>query len=175
MLFLRDQHTPSLIDYLSFKQILPKNNRSTSGCFANYWQNLHWLFFRQPLDNPAYIESEKALSLGIWKEVSESIPAVNIVVNLWTSLWSVSCIKSQNFLPQQCYPQLEKKCLLQTYILNHVYLMTFCPLRLKLFGYNDVIFTTTHVNQLYSKNKCQDYTCSCKLWFQIARLIRNGT
>ena len=98
-----------------------------------------------------------------WKEVSVSIPAVNIVVNLWTSLWSVSCIKSQNFLPQQCYPQLEKKCLLQTYILNHVYLMTFCPLRLKLFGYNDVIFTTTHVNQLYSKNKCQNYTCSCKL------------
>lgn len=41
--------------------------------------------------------------------------------------------------------------------------MTFCPLRLKLFGYNDVIFTTTHVNRLYSKNKCQKYACSYKL------------
>ena len=145
MLFLRDQHTPSLIDYLSFKQILPKNNRSTSGCFANYWQNLHWLFFRQPLDNPAYIESEKALSLGIWKEVSESIPAVNIVVNLWTSLWSVSCIKSQNFLPQQCYPQLEKNA--------------FSKLISKPRIFNDILPTSTETFRL---QWCHIYNNTCQ-------------
>ena len=101
--FLHDQHKLASLIICVFTQLLPNNNRITFGCLPIIGKIFTLIIFRQPLDNPAYFESEKPLLYHPYRDfkgVSVSIPAVNIGVNLWTSLWSVSCIKSQNFLPQ---------------------------------------------------------------------------